>query len=494
MATSGRSIAFRSRCRAAWCVPCWAKTAPARRRPFAFCLVLTEARRRNCHGVGLDSTAQGQAVRSRVGYVAERPTLYEWMTVSEIGWFTAGFYGSGFFERYLRLAAEYHLPLKRKIKSLSKGMRAKVSLALALAHEPELLILDEPTSGLDTLVRREFLEGMVDIAAAGSHGAALQPSNRRSRTRGRHRGHSARRASCCWSNGLDDLKDQIRELNITLAENLTVDARLRRRRSSLPRRHHHQWQLLVRGHGRRRSDRIACAQSACKNWAFARRRWKKFSWPISSCRCRRGSEPAAAGGGDRAMSFDPVRAVVMEGISRGTFACSGCRSIVLAVVVSAWPTFWYSEYAAWSVTTWSTTSLWPCRPSSRGRRAAAFAVEQEEGTFDFLQSAPVSPRAGVRQQAVPLRRRTWPCSCCLWPLTLVHGRQCPRQGSTFRHAGVVAPGSRRSALPGARCFRCSSPGRWWRFAWPCSPFPLSCTWRPGVSPVPTCTSSSSRRI
>src|SRR4029079_3698118 len=62
---------------------------------------------------------------------------------------------------------DYQLPLKRKIKSLSKGMRAKVSLSLALAHEPELLILDEPTSGLDTLVRREFLEGMVDIAAAG---------------------------------------------------------------------------------------------------------------------------------------------------------------------------------------------------------------------------------------------------------------------------------------------------------------------------------------
>src|SRR5262249_38619133 len=44
--------------------------------------------------LGLDSTADGQNIRSRIGYVPERPTLYEWMTVSEIGWFTAGFYPS----------------------------------------------------------------------------------------------------------------------------------------------------------------------------------------------------------------------------------------------------------------------------------------------------------------------------------------------------------------------------------------------------------------
>jgi ABC-2 type transport system ATP-binding protein len=46
-------------------------------------------------------------------------------------------------------------------------MRAKVSLSLSMAHRPELLILDEPTSGLDPMVRREFLESMVDIAAEG---------------------------------------------------------------------------------------------------------------------------------------------------------------------------------------------------------------------------------------------------------------------------------------------------------------------------------------
>jgi ABC-2 type transport system ATP-binding protein len=123
--------------------------------------------------LGLDPSRQGLDVRRRVGYVPEAPVLYDWMTVSEIGWFAAGFHpdpqGStaGYRARYAELARSFELPAKRKIKALSKGMRAKVSLAVALASDPPLLILDEPTSGLDVLVRREFLESMVDLAGAG---------------------------------------------------------------------------------------------------------------------------------------------------------------------------------------------------------------------------------------------------------------------------------------------------------------------------------------
>jgi ABC-2 type transport system ATP-binding protein len=117
--------------------------------------------------LGHRSKADGLKIRQRVGYVPERPTLYEWMTVEEIGWFTAGFYAAGFLPEYARLIAQFSLPPKKRLKSLSKGMYAKVVLALALAHQPELLILDEPTSGLDALVRREFLDSMVDRAAQG---------------------------------------------------------------------------------------------------------------------------------------------------------------------------------------------------------------------------------------------------------------------------------------------------------------------------------------
>jgi ABC-2 type transport system ATP-binding protein len=123
--------------------------------------------------LGFDPRRQGLEIRRKVGYVPEAPALYDWMTVAEIGWFAAGFHpdprtgAAAFQTRYVALTDGFGLPAKRKIKDLSKGMKAKVSLALALASDPALLILDEPTSGLDVLVRREFLESMVDLASVG---------------------------------------------------------------------------------------------------------------------------------------------------------------------------------------------------------------------------------------------------------------------------------------------------------------------------------------
>lgn len=120
-----------------------------------------------CRVLGLDPTTDALEIRRRVGYVADAPALYDWMRVGEIGWFTSSFYEAGFLERYREAIARYEVPEERKIRHLSKGQRAKVALALALAHDPELLILDEPTSGLDPLVRREFLESMLDRVATG---------------------------------------------------------------------------------------------------------------------------------------------------------------------------------------------------------------------------------------------------------------------------------------------------------------------------------------
>ena len=117
--------------------------------------------------LGHDAKDSSLAIRREIGYVSDAPAMYEWMKPEEIGWFTSAFYPEGFSLRYLELLAEFNVPTGTAIKDLSKGQRAKVALALATAHDPKLLILDEPTSGLDPMVRRQFLESMVDRAATG---------------------------------------------------------------------------------------------------------------------------------------------------------------------------------------------------------------------------------------------------------------------------------------------------------------------------------------
>ena len=117
--------------------------------------------------LGKSSKSDALEIRRQIGYVSDSPALYDWMTVDEIGWFTSGFYDDSFLKIFRNTINEFHLPSHTKIKALSKGQRAKVSLALATAHDPRLLILDEPTSGLDPMVRRQFLESMVDRTATG---------------------------------------------------------------------------------------------------------------------------------------------------------------------------------------------------------------------------------------------------------------------------------------------------------------------------------------
>jgi len=117
--------------------------------------------------LGLDPVRDALEIRRRIGYVSDSPALYQWMRIDEIGSFASAFYPPGFIDTYHDLITRYELPADRKIKHLSKGQRAKVALALAVSNDPELLILDEPTSGLDPLVRRAFLESMVERAARG---------------------------------------------------------------------------------------------------------------------------------------------------------------------------------------------------------------------------------------------------------------------------------------------------------------------------------------
>jgi ABC-2 type transport system ATP-binding protein len=106
---------------------------------------------------------QPPELRERIAYIAEGHPLYNWMTVQQAVDFAAAFYRHWNGELVNQILDHFQLPRRKKLRRLSNGQRAQVSLAIAVAPEPELLILDDPTLGLDTVVRRDFLESLIQI-------------------------------------------------------------------------------------------------------------------------------------------------------------------------------------------------------------------------------------------------------------------------------------------------------------------------------------------
>jgi ABC-2 type transport system ATP-binding protein len=114
---------------------------------------------------GLDPALDPVGVLGRVGYLSEEHELPEWMRVDELMGYTQAHRPTWDASYARELLETFALDPAKKIKELSKGMRAQAGLIAAVAHRPELLILDEPSSGLDALVRRDILDAIVRTVA-----------------------------------------------------------------------------------------------------------------------------------------------------------------------------------------------------------------------------------------------------------------------------------------------------------------------------------------
>src|SRR5687768_8995449 len=114
---------------------------------------------------GLDPVQEPPRVLSRVGYLSEEGDLPGWMRVDELMRYTRAFYPT-WDEAYAQdLRRQFALDPAAKVKTLSKGQKARAGLLVALAYRPELLLLDEPSSGLDPIVRRDILGAIVRTIA-----------------------------------------------------------------------------------------------------------------------------------------------------------------------------------------------------------------------------------------------------------------------------------------------------------------------------------------
>lgn len=113
--------------------------------------------------LGVDSRKLGPKEFAQIGYISENQEMPEWMRVDQFLNYCKKMYSTWDDKFCANLIDQFNLPLKQKLKSLSRGMKMKAALVSSLAYRPKLLILDEPFSGLDPLVRDEFIVGLLDI-------------------------------------------------------------------------------------------------------------------------------------------------------------------------------------------------------------------------------------------------------------------------------------------------------------------------------------------
>ena len=112
---------------------------------------------------GKDNIDNEKEIKSKIGFVYDENYYYEDLTIKDMKNILAPFYknwDNKIFDKYIK---EFKLPFNKKIKDLSKGMKMKFSLAIALSHKAELIIMDEPTAGLDPVFRSELLDILYGI-------------------------------------------------------------------------------------------------------------------------------------------------------------------------------------------------------------------------------------------------------------------------------------------------------------------------------------------
>jgi ABC-2 type transport system ATP-binding protein len=112
---------------------------------------------------GLDNLEYEKEIKERIGFVYDECYYYQKLSIEEMAKIISKFYKNWDWTDFNNYIEKFNLNRKKLIKDLSKGMKTKFSLAIALSHKAELIIMDEPTSGLDPVFRSEILDILYEL-------------------------------------------------------------------------------------------------------------------------------------------------------------------------------------------------------------------------------------------------------------------------------------------------------------------------------------------
>ena len=124
----------------------------------------------NIQFFGLEMEKNEKQIKDRIGIVLDDGCFYDELSLAEMKGIISAAYTDWSEQDFKRYMDMFSLDPKQKISMLSKGMKMKYALALALSHNAEFLIMDEPTSGLDPLIRSQLLKALTDYMENGGKG------------------------------------------------------------------------------------------------------------------------------------------------------------------------------------------------------------------------------------------------------------------------------------------------------------------------------------
>ena len=106
----------------------------------------------------MDHRKSQRSVRDRIGFVHEESYLYEMVNLGDVERIASSAYTRWKPDTFAHYVARFELPARKRVKEYSKGMKMRLSVAVALSHQAELIVMDEPSSGLDPIVRRDLID------------------------------------------------------------------------------------------------------------------------------------------------------------------------------------------------------------------------------------------------------------------------------------------------------------------------------------------------
>ncbi|RYZ87376.1 MAG: ABC transporter ATP-binding protein, partial [Moraxellaceae bacterium] len=175
---------------------------------------------------GVAATDIKDSIKQRIGFVPQQDELISTFNGSEhIDLFKA-FRPTWNQPLVERLVAEWGIPLDIVVTKMSVGQRQKLSILLAIAHEPPLLVLDEPVASLDPVARRQFLQQLVDIAADENRAVIFSTHIVSDVERVANEVWMLRDGELVYQGGLDELKESVVRITLHANEDLPKNLQL----------------------------------------------------------------------------------------------------------------------------------------------------------------------------------------------------------------------------------------------------------------------------